>query len=51
MGEPDLFVDPANPIAGSNWTYDSVWQIPTRTMMQINNPYTGVSLPQRLEKR
>ena len=48
-GEPDLFVDPANPVAGSNWTYDSVWQLPTSDWDAIPNPYTGLSLPQRLE--
>jgi peptide/nickel transport system substrate-binding protein len=50
MGEPDLFVDPANPIAGSNWTYDAVWQIPTSDWDAIPNPYTGLSMPQRLER-
>lgn len=50
MGEPDLFVDPANPIAGSNWTYDSVWQLPTSDYDAIPNPYTGLQLPQRLER-
>jgi peptide/nickel transport system substrate-binding protein len=50
MGEPDLFVDPANPVAGSNWTYDSVWQIPTGDYDAIPNPYTGLQLPQRLER-
>jgi hypothetical protein len=50
MGEPDLFIDPANPIGGSNWTYDSVWQIPTQDYDAVPNPYTGLTLPQRLEK-
>jgi hypothetical protein len=50
MGEPDLFIDPPNPVAGSNWTYDSVWQLPTSDYDAISNPYTGVSLPQRLER-
>jgi len=48
-GTPDLFVDPANPVAGSNWTYDSQWQLAVSDFDAINNPYTGVSLPQRLE--
>jgi peptide/nickel transport system substrate-binding protein len=49
-GTPDLFTDPANPIAGSNWTYDSQWQIATGDYDAIPNPYTGIQLPQRLEK-
>ncbi len=46
---PDIFTDPANPVAGSNWTGDSQWQIPTSNFDTINNPYTGVPLPDRLE--
>jgi len=30
----DLFVDPPNPIAGSNWTTDSQWQTPPATGMR-----------------
>lgn len=48
-GTPDLFVDPANPVGGSNWTYDSQWQLAVSDYDAINNPYTGISLPQRLE--
>lgn len=50
MGEPDLFVDPPNPVLGSNWTYDFVWQGPTQDYDAINNPHTGLPLPQRLER-
>ncbi len=49
-GNADLFVDPANPIAGSNWTYDSQWQNATNDFDTIPNPFTGVQLPQRLER-
>jgi peptide/nickel transport system substrate-binding protein len=49
-GAPDLFVDPANPIGGSNWTYDSMWQIATQDQGVIPNPSTGIALPQRLER-
>jgi len=48
-GTPDLFVDPANPVGGSNWTYDSQWQIAVSDWDAIPNPYTGLQLPQRLE--
>jgi peptide/nickel transport system substrate-binding protein len=48
-GTPDLFVDPANPVGGSNWTYDSQWQIPARSTDTLPNPHTGLSMPQRIE--
>jgi hypothetical protein len=50
MGEPDLYVDPPNPVQGSNWTYDSVWQLPTSDFDTITSPHTGIPLPQRLER-
>ncbi|MFC1936091.1 ABC transporter substrate-binding protein [Chloroflexota bacterium] len=49
-GTPDLFVDPANPFGGSNWTYDSQWQIATQDYDYMPNPHTGVYLPHRLER-
>ena len=48
--DPDLFVDPANPVAGSNWTYDAQWQNATSDWDVIMHPHTGLSVPQRLEK-
>lgn len=47
-GTPDLFVEPANPIGGSNWTYDNQWQLLTRDSAILLNPHTGIPLPQRL---
>jgi peptide/nickel transport system substrate-binding protein len=49
-GTPDLFVDPANPVAGSNWTYDSQWQNAVDDQGLFSNPYTGVYMPQRIER-
>lgn len=48
-GTPDLFVEPANPVGGSNWTYDSQWQQLTSDSATLANPYTGLQMPQRLE--
>lgn len=48
-GTPDLFVDPPNPVAGSNWTYDSQWQGPTNDAVAFSNPYTGLQMPERVE--
>lgn len=47
-GTPDLFVEPANPIGGSNWTYDNQWQLLTRDSAVLLNPHTGIPLPQRI---
>ena len=49
-GNADLFVDPANPVAGSNWTFDSQWQNATSDWDAIPNPFTGVQLPQRIAR-
>ncbi len=46
----DLLVDPWNPVAGSNWIYDSA---PMRFIGDagvVADPYTGLALPQRIEK-
>ncbi|MBI3158619.1 MAG: ABC transporter substrate-binding protein [Chloroflexi bacterium] len=48
-GTPDLFVDPANPVGGSNWTYDNQWQLATGDAGVLLNPHTGIALPQRIE--
>ncbi|MFW9817939.1 MAG: ABC transporter substrate-binding protein, partial [Candidatus Thorarchaeota archaeon] len=47
--DPDLFVDPPNPMAGSNWTYDAQWQIATQGSDTLPNPHTGLPMPQRIE--
>ncbi|MEX2143670.1 MAG: ABC transporter substrate-binding protein [Anaerolineales bacterium] len=49
-GTPDLFVEPSNPVGGSNWTYDSQWQQLTSDTATLANPYTGLPMAQRLEK-
>jgi peptide/nickel transport system substrate-binding protein len=49
MAEPDLMVDPANPVGGSNWTYDSVWKGAVASHDLIPHPHTGLQLPHRLE--
>ncbi|MEW5828812.1 MAG: ABC transporter substrate-binding protein [Chloroflexota bacterium] len=49
-GNSDLFVDPPNPVAGSNWTYDSQWQNATGDYAAMGNPFTGNFIPNRLER-
>jgi peptide/nickel transport system substrate-binding protein len=48
-GSPDLFIDPPNPVAGSNWTFDTQWQNSTGDAAVFSNPFTGLLMPQRLE--
>ncbi|HNS51219.1 MAG TPA: ABC transporter substrate-binding protein [Anaerolineae bacterium] len=43
-------VEPWNPIGGSNWLNDSFLQSATNEYGLLWDPYTGLSLPQRIEK-
>lgn len=42
------FVNPVNPIAGTNWTYDSQYLNMTRDYPVIADPYTGLRYPKRI---
>jgi peptide/nickel transport system substrate-binding protein len=48
-GDSSLFVDPSNPVGGSNWAYDAMWQNYTQDYGILLNPHTGVALPQRID--
>jgi peptide/nickel transport system substrate-binding protein len=48
--QPGILVDPWNPIAGSNWVYDTSVIRATQDYGTISNPYTGLAMPQRIEK-
>jgi peptide/nickel transport system substrate-binding protein len=48
--QADMFVEPWNPQAGSNWFYDQTPQRMTQDAGILYDPYTGLTLPQRLEK-
>lgn len=48
-GQPDLFVDPWNPLAGSNWAFDQSAIRATQTGGVMYDPYTGLVWPHRLE--
>jgi peptide/nickel transport system substrate-binding protein len=48
-GQPDLFVDPWNPIAGSNWAFDGSVQRFTQTGGVMYDPHTGLVWPLRVE--
>lgn len=45
----DNFIDPWNPIAGSNWISDSMAYRATRDVASMPDPYTGLYWPQRAE--
>jgi peptide/nickel transport system substrate-binding protein len=50
VAQPSILVDPWNPVAGSNWIYDSM---PIRAVQDygvVLNPYTGLAMPKRIEK-
>lgn len=49
-GEPDLFSDPWNPVAGDNWTFDHAAYGMTQDGGTMYDPYTGLLWPLRVEK-
>lgn len=49
LGTSDLFVDPWNPVAGSSWLYDQSAIYGTADYALIQDPHTGLPMPQRLE--
>lgn len=50
IAQSGILVQPWNPIAGSNWTDDAMIQRATADSGAITDPYTGLSIPQRIEK-
>jgi len=49
-GQPDLFVDPWNPIAGSNWAFDQAIGRATWGEAYMIDPHTGLLWPQRFDR-
>ena len=50
IAQPGLLVDPWNPVAGSNWIYDSMPIRGTNDLAFMPDPYTGLYWPWRAEK-
>ena len=50
ISQPGILVEPWNPIGGSNWIYDSMPQRGLSDNGAVPDPFTGLALPQRLEK-
>lgn len=46
----DLFIEPVNPIAGSNWVYDHLYYDPLADPAVMPDPFTGLYWPQRVKK-
>lgn len=49
IAQQDNFIDPWNPVAGSNWISDTMPIRATGDYASIPDPYTGLALPQRAE--
>jgi peptide/nickel transport system substrate-binding protein len=49
-GTPDLFTEPWNPIAGSNWAWDQAAIRATSSGGIIYDPYTGLVWPLNIDK-
>jgi len=50
VSQPGIMVEPWNALGGSNWIYDSMPQRGTSDNGAVPDPFTGLALPQRLEK-
>jgi peptide/nickel transport system substrate-binding protein len=50
IAQPGILVEPWNPVAGSNWIYDSMPRRATEDFGTVADPYTGLAWPQRIEK-
>lgn len=50
VAQPGVLVDPWNPPAGSNWIYDTTVRRMVEDQAVVSDPYTGLALPQRLER-
>jgi peptide/nickel transport system substrate-binding protein len=49
MAPQDNFIDPWNPVDGSNWVSDGMVQNATMDQASMPDPYTGLAWPQRAE--
>ncbi len=47
---PSILTEPWNPIAGTNWIYDMMLIRGTGESALVTDPFTGLGLPQRLER-
>ncbi len=50
IGVPSMLPEPWNPIGGSNWIFDTTLYRATQDYPTISDPFTGLDLPQRVER-
>lgn len=50
IGIPGMFVEPWNPVAGSNSIGDTTLYRASQDWASIHNPFTGLGMPQRFER-
>ncbi len=50
IAEPSIMTQAWNPLAGSNWVYDNMPIRATMDVAQLNDPFTGLNLPNRIER-
>jgi len=50
IASTDIFVDPVNPVAGSNWIYDHMYYDPLSDPAVMPDPFTGLYWPQRVKR-
>jgi peptide/nickel transport system substrate-binding protein len=50
IASSDMFIDPVNPVGGSNWIYDSMYYRATSDPAVMPDPFTGLYWPQRVKK-
>ncbi|MEZ4709063.1 MAG: ABC transporter substrate-binding protein [Caldilineaceae bacterium] len=50
IASPSLLPEPWNPVAGSNWIFDTMLQRGMSDLGVMSDPYTGLSWPQRIER-
>jgi peptide/nickel transport system substrate-binding protein len=47
---PSILTNPWNPVAGTNWIFDQMPIRGTGEFAVVNDPYTGLNLPNRIER-
>jgi peptide/nickel transport system substrate-binding protein len=50
IAQPSMLTDPWNPIDGSNWIFDTALYRATADHGVVPDPYTGLSIPHRIER-
>ncbi|MFP4175869.1 MAG: ABC transporter substrate-binding protein [Candidatus Brocadiia bacterium] len=50
IGVPGILTEPWNPVAGSNWIFDTMAMRATADFATLPDPFTGLRWPQRVDK-